>query len=191
MPTGKNRVPMATLREALTGAGFKNVHTYIANGNVVADSPLAEAAVARKVHTLIMLHIGPNLGVVVRSRAQLTTVLKRNPFPEGKPNRMLVAFFADPIPHDLQNGISTTGKEEVVEKREVYIHYPDGVGHSSLSLPEAAKEGTARTVNTIARLVEMAQERICNRGHAYAAVGPQYAGRDASIKHHDNILPNQ
>lgn len=32
---GKNRVPMADLRAALTGSGFSSVQTYIASGNVL------------------------------------------------------------------------------------------------------------------------------------------------------------
>ena len=35
---GKNRVPMAELREALTDAGFADVRTLLASGNVVLSS---------------------------------------------------------------------------------------------------------------------------------------------------------
>ena len=39
--------------------------------------------------------------------------------------------------------------------REIYVHYPGGMGQSKLVIP-AAKAGTARNMNTVAKLVEMA-----------------------------------
>jgi uncharacterized protein (DUF1697 family) len=39
--------------------------------------------------------------------------------------------------------------------REIYAYYPDGMGQSKLKIP-AAKNGTARNMNTIAKLAEMA-----------------------------------
>ena len=38
MPIGRNRVPMADLRELLTDLGFDGVRTYIASGNAVFRS---------------------------------------------------------------------------------------------------------------------------------------------------------
>lgn len=40
-PTGKNWVPMAELRTALSDAGLLDVQTYIQSGNVIAKSGLA------------------------------------------------------------------------------------------------------------------------------------------------------
>jgi uncharacterized protein (DUF1697 family) len=40
-------------------------------------------------------------------------------------------------------------------RREIYVHYPDGMGISKLKIP-AAKPGTARNMNTVAKLAEMA-----------------------------------
>ena len=41
--------------------------------------------------------------------------------------------------------------------REIYVHYPAGIGASKLKIP-AARNGTARNLNTISRLSEMAAE---------------------------------
>lgn len=43
---GKNKVPMAALRTVLEDAGFSNVATYIASGNVFLDSDRTAAKVA-------------------------------------------------------------------------------------------------------------------------------------------------
>jgi uncharacterized protein (DUF1697 family) len=39
-------------------------------------------------------------------------------------------------------------------EREIYVHYPSGMGQSKLQIP-AAKLATARNLNTVAKLVEM------------------------------------
>jgi uncharacterized protein (DUF1697 family) len=41
--------------------------------------------------------------------------------------------------------------------REIYVHYPSGMGRSKLRIPAAAK-GTARNMNTVTKLAEMAEE---------------------------------
>jgi len=39
-------------------------------------------------------------------------------------------------------------------RRELYVYYPPGMGKSKLQIP-AANSGTARNMNTVAKLVEM------------------------------------
>jgi len=39
--------------------------------------------------------------------------------------------------------------------REIFVHYGSGMGHSKLKIP-AAKPATARNMNTVAKLIEMA-----------------------------------
>jgi uncharacterized protein (DUF1697 family) len=39
--------------------------------------------------------------------------------------------------------------------REIYVYYGSGMGKSKLKIP-AAKSGTARNMNTVAKLAEMA-----------------------------------
>ena len=156
MPVGKNRVPMARLREVLTKAGFSNVRTYIASGNVLVDSTLTEAAIAKCVRDLIATHIGPDILVLVRTAAEIQAALKNNPFPNGAPNHVLIYFFARPVAGDFLKAVVAPGGEEVVVSgREVYVHYPVDIGHSKLKLPKEAQQATARNINTLAKLLEM------------------------------------
>jgi uncharacterized protein (DUF1697 family) len=39
-------------------------------------------------------------------------------------------------------------------RREIYVYYPSGMGQSELQIP-AARVGTSRNLNTVAKLVEM------------------------------------
>jgi uncharacterized protein (DUF1697 family) len=43
-------------------------------------------------------------------------------------------------------------------QREIYVHYPKGMGQSKLRIPTATL-GTARNLNTVAKLVEISSRR--------------------------------
>jgi uncharacterized protein (DUF1697 family) len=83
-------------------------------------------------------------------------VFKRNPFPNGAPNHVM-ALFLDQAPseHALQNLKGQGAEMLALGAREIYIHYAQGMANSKLQIP-AAKTGTARNMNTVAKLAEMA-----------------------------------
>lgn len=80
MPTGKNRVPMAQLREVLSEAGFAGVRTWIQSGNAVLRTDMAPKALETRVSELIRTHIGADLAVAVRTAAEVRQILDGNPF---------------------------------------------------------------------------------------------------------------
>ena len=53
MPSGKNKVSMARLRELLGNAGFSRPRTYIQSGNALVDTDLPAPVVEKIVHDLI------------------------------------------------------------------------------------------------------------------------------------------
>jgi uncharacterized protein (DUF1697 family) len=82
--------------------------------------------------------------------------LNANPFPDAAPSRTLVIFLDDAPPSDaLALAVGIKDEEMRLGEREIYVHYGEGMGQSKLRIP-AAKKGTARNINTIARLTEMA-----------------------------------
>ena len=59
-------------------------------------------------------------------------------------------------PSDALKRVTGQQDEEMrLGKREIFVHYPTGMGRSKLRIP-AAKAGTARNMNTVAKLVELA-----------------------------------
>ena len=42
--------------------------------------------------------------------------------------------------------------------QEIYIYYPDGMGRSKLKLPKSDSVSTARNINTVGKLVAIAEE---------------------------------
>ncbi|MEN7551264.1 DUF1697 domain-containing protein [Rapidithrix thailandica] len=83
MPTGKNKVPMAQLRQVLSDDGFNNVRTWVQSGNVLLKTEQTATKLEKYVQNLIKKYIGPDLAVMVRTGAQLQKVLEENPFQEG------------------------------------------------------------------------------------------------------------
>ena len=91
----------------------------------------------------------------VRTSAELRAVLRANPFPTVEPARSYVFFLAGEPPPDALTHVRHQKDEEIsVGKREIYVYYPSGLGQSKLIIP-AASNGTARNMNTVAKLVAM------------------------------------
>lgn len=148
---------MVDLRRLCEKEGFQNVSTYIQSGNVVFTSSLAEAKVQAKLEKALAAKLGKPVGVLLRSRAELAKLLKQNPFKTAPPNRVMVLFLdAAPKKGSLDGVVGPDGEELDLRGRDLFIHYPAGMGKSKLKLP-LFKTGTARNLNTIAKLEQMAK----------------------------------
>jgi len=99
---------------------------------------------------------GKPVGVVIRTAQEMAAVLKSNPFPNSPPNWTVAIFLDDPPPSDALDNVRGRQDEKVLlGKREIFVAYGAGMGRSKL--PAAAK-GTARNINAIAKLVELASD---------------------------------
>jgi len=152
---GTGKLPMSDLKVLCVKAGFANVRTYIASGNVVFDSDRSEAQVKAALEGALKKYAGKPVGVLVRSASEMAAILAANPFPKAAPNRT-VAIFLDECPaDDVLDGVTGRNGEQIrVGKREIYVHYGDGMATSKLKI-RAAQTGTARNMNTVAKLVAM------------------------------------
>jgi len=153
---GTGKLPMTELKSMCERAGFKNVRTYIASGNVVFQSPKSESQVKAALESALTAYAGKPVGAMVRTAAEMAAILAANPYAD-KPANRTVAIFLDTAPPADALTHATGQKTEVLAlgKREIYGYYPDGQGESKLKIP-AAKNGTARNMNTVATLAEMA-----------------------------------
>ncbi len=153
---GTGKLPMSELKAICEKAGFGNVRTYIASGNVVFDSQETEARVKAILEAALAVYAGKPIGVLVRTESELTEVLANNPFPDALPNRTVVIFLDEPPIIGSLERITGRNNEEVrLGKREFYVHYGDGMADSKLKIADA-KAGTARNINTVSKLAAMA-----------------------------------
>jgi uncharacterized protein (DUF1697 family) len=155
---GTGKLPMTELKAMCEELGFTSVRTYIASGNVVFASRKSEAAVKAALEKRLQAYAGKAVGMLVRSASEMEKVSADNPFPKAAPNRTVAIFLDEAPPKDTLAGVRGRKDEEIkLGKREIYVHYGEGMGQSKLVIP-AAKAGTARNMNTVAKLAEMAAE---------------------------------
>lgn len=154
---GNTSFPMAELKAICEDAGFTKVRTYIQSGNVIFESDLAEEVIIKTLEEAIQVNRQKHIPVMIRSAAAIEAVLSRNPFPDALPAQVAVLFLVNKVPNDLFKNVIIPGREEIIiSGREIYIHYPDGMGRSKLKFPKMPEPGTMRNMNTVAKLVTLA-----------------------------------
>ena len=161
---GKNKLPMADLRDIFTAAGCAAVQTYIQSGNVVfeAAQDLAER-VPEIVTRAIRRRFGYETAVVMRSSEELRRVVSSNPFDtSGDPRFLHVAFLEDTPGAEAVSRLDPQRSPPdafAVRGRNVHLHYPNGVARSKLTNEYLAAQlqtvSTMRNWRTILSLLEM------------------------------------
>jgi uncharacterized protein (DUF1697 family) len=154
---GTGMLPMKELAILCTELGFNHVRTYIQSGNVIFDSPLGKDVVTQELAQALGKKMGKPVDVLLRTAAELRTILKANPFPDAEPSKVAVVFCSANLPKDWLELLRIPGKEEVEPgKKEIYIHYPEGMGRSKLKLPPSTGVATVRNINTVTKLLALA-----------------------------------
>jgi uncharacterized protein (DUF1697 family) len=149
---------MADLRRICSEAGFARVETYIASGNVVFESPAAPSRVKAELEARLLTYAGKPVGVMVRTAQEIVAVLEANPFPEAEPKHTYAIFLDRRPPGDaLEHAVGRNDEEMRLGDREIFVHYANGMGRSRLRISAAAM-GTARNMNTVAKLAEIASK---------------------------------
>ncbi|MFO0630584.1 MAG: DUF1697 domain-containing protein, partial [Polyangiales bacterium] len=134
------------------------------SGNVVLTSDRDPTAVQGALEAALAKHLGQPVPVVIRTAAALAEEHAANPFADAPGNHAYLMFFDRPLAPDVLDGLVAPGGERVARgPRVLYLHYPDGMGRSKLRVP-GASAGTARNLNTVAKLVAMCAEATPVRG---------------------------
>ena len=161
----RNRVSMPALRKALEEAGFTDVQTYLQSGNVVVESRAKPETVRRKVEQLIAERFGLEIAVVVRTKAELAAVVKRNPHAKvaTNPKTYQVTFLEQKLPAKVVRELEQAAAPDehvVVAGREVYAWHPKTIARSKLWSKLADKSlgvtATSRNWTTVEALLELA-----------------------------------
>jgi uncharacterized protein (DUF1697 family) len=157
---GNTMISMKELAAICTNMGLLDVRTYLNSGNVIFKSPLPDPELQTILETELSVKRGKEIGVIVRSHGDLERVVKDNPFTEAVPSQIGVLLVTEPVAKNILAEFVIPGREEVVPgKREVYVHYPDGMGRSKLKWPLSLRGGTMRNINTLSKLASLAGER--------------------------------
>jgi uncharacterized protein (DUF1697 family) len=149
---------MSDLKAIGEELGFKNARTFIASGNLLFASGESEKAIKSALEGALREHMSRDVGVMVRTAEEMAQVAAANPFCD-EPGNMVVAIFLDKAPprNALDEARNVADERMALGTREIYVHYPSGQGRSKLKIPAAAA-GTARNMNSVAKMAEMAEE---------------------------------
>ena len=162
---GGNRLKMAELKAALEDAGFENVSTVVASGNVLFDhARAADAKLAARIAGIVKERFGIDTFAAVRSKAELQGAIDENPFAGKGADAFVHVVFLEDEPTKAQfdrlaKDHAGRGEEKVAPgTRALHIHYVNGAGKSKLTSDFIARRlgcrGTARNVRSIRRIIE-------------------------------------
>lgn len=148
---------MPQLKRAFEGAGFTEVRTVLASGNVVFDaSSRSEEASVRRAEDAMTKHLGRTFFTIVRPASGLRGLLEADPFAEFRlpPDaKRVVTFLRQPHGGRLSLPIETDGVRILgISGREVFTAYvPNPRGPVFMTLIEKmfGTEVTTRTWNTV------------------------------------------
>ena len=146
------RVTMADLRASLAAAGYPDVETYVQSGNLLVETRVGAARLAADVEAALRADLGLDIDAIVRTGAQLRTVVSKNPFLaahvptsalhvgycKSKPTAAAIRALAE---RDFGRDRAT------VAGTDAYLCYPDGQGRSKMS--GAALEKALRVPITV------------------------------------------
>ena len=175
---GRNKVPMAKLRDVVASLGHTGVTTYIQSGNVLFTTPENDTdELASALEAAITGAFGVTSSVVVLSRDDLAQILDRNPYrEEPNPKLVHVVFLDTELPPELLDRVKTAesaaaakGSRDAVVALgpALYLHTPDGFGTSELAqavlriLVPSGKHhiaATARNWSTATKLLSLCEE---------------------------------
>jgi uncharacterized protein (DUF1697 family) len=157
---GRSTLKMSDLKAIADDLELDQARTYIASGNLLFASDLPEEKLRQILEKRLQAHMAKDVRVMLRTAAELAAVVRANPFNDSPGNNVQAFFMNEKPPADLLETIRNKADDERVAAgaREVYVAYGEkGIGRSRMRIP-AAEAGTARNMNTVAKLAELARE---------------------------------
>ncbi len=164
---GGNRVKMVDLKAALVDAGFGDVTTVAASGNVILDSDLDPTMLEVQLESVLKNQFGFNSCVMLRSDDEVRAAIGDNPFhgtgPEHGSDKMVHSIFLSQQPEKarvdalIEEHASKGSERLALGDRVLYLDYVYGVGVSDLSSKFLQRrlgcKGTARNMNSLKNIL--------------------------------------
>ena len=157
---GKSTLKMADLKRIADDLGLTNARTFIASGNLLFTSGEPEEKLRRMLEKELRAHMSKDVRVLLRTADEMEAVVRENPFTGQAASQVQAFFMNEAPPADLLQSVRNLAEDERVAAgvREVFVAYGEkGIGRSRLRIP-AAEAGTARNMNTVAKLAVLARE---------------------------------
>lgn len=130
---GRRKIAMSDLRTTFEALDYTDVRTYIQSGNVVFSVKSGSAAVVRSAIERRLEHdYGLDVTVILRTRSELATTLKNNPFGADA-----YVTFLEAVPDRARLAAIDAARyapdEFAARGREVFIRCPNGYGNTKIN----------------------------------------------------------
>lgn len=157
---GKNKVPMADLKSALSAIGLDKVQTYIQSGNVLFESKDEAETLRPRIEGEIHKAFGIPATVVLRTAEQLKRIIANCPYLASSlldGESIQVSVLTEAISQKAVEILSSNGTdidEYHIHGEEIYFLFRQSVLDSKLakSLQKLGETVTSRNWNTIIKL---------------------------------------
>lgn len=164
---GGNRIKMVDLVAVLTDAGFQDVSTVTASGNVILTDDRDSTMLEIRLEGLVEQSFGFKSCAMVRTEEEIRYAIDANPFhgtgPQHGSDKMVHSIFLSQQPDKtavdaLIDEHRSKGSERLaLGDRVLFLDYVHGVGVSSLSNKVLERrlgcKGTARNMTSLKRIL--------------------------------------
>jgi uncharacterized protein (DUF1697 family) len=163
---GRRTAPMAELRPACERAGFRQVQSYIASGNLVLSSADDRSAVEATIEGVIARDYGFHADAVARSAAEWAAYVGTAPFATERAARpaQIHLCLAKRTPAagaaEALSRRATLGERFVIHGDALWVDFAGGVGRSKVTPGlldrSVGAPVTVRNWNTVVKLLALA-----------------------------------
>lgn len=165
---GGNRIRMVDLVAALSHAGFRDVTTIAASGNVVLSDDRDPVLLEIQLESVVHRTFGFKSCAMVRTAGEIRSAINDNPYhgtgPEHGSDKMVHSIFLSQQPDKaavealIAEHRSKGSERLALGDRVLYLDYVHGVGVSDLSNKLLERrlgcKGTARNMTSLKRILE-------------------------------------
>ncbi len=164
---GGNRLKMVDLKAVLERAGFSDISTVAASGNVILSDDRDPSTLEVQLESVVEREFGFKSCAMVRSAEEVRAAIDENPFhgtePQHGTDKMVHSIFLSQQPDKsavdalIEEHRSKGGERLALGDRVLFLDYVHGVGMSDLSnkvLERRLKvKGTARNMNSLKNIL--------------------------------------
>lgn len=158
---GKRNVKSDELKSIFAGAGFENVQTVIASGNVIFEAKEKDSAkLTKKIEKALQDALGYDVIVFLRSEAELEKILDDNPFKDTESGKAYISFLSEVPEKAAAKELEDRSSETEIFKligRELYMLFHVGFSDSLFFKKNGYEKvlgvATNRNINTPVKIL--------------------------------------
>jgi uncharacterized protein (DUF1697 family) len=121
---GGHTVKMDYLKSLIEGCGFTGVDTFIASGNLILDSQLADdQKITKTIESCLKDKLGYQVSTFLRTAKDLSSIVNYQPFSDSGDANIYVAFLSSSPDEQVQDKLyanNSTDNHFHIKGREVY-----------------------------------------------------------------------